>query len=633
MELDQFWLTNLAPAFGLCFLFLLNNRNQVLDERSRRLFYAVIFTEALELLAGDLEVWLSTLDHYVIWRGVCSGIGYFARPFILMLLVLMMAPKKRTPLQNFLLYTPNAINFVLSFSVLFCNIAYYYDDANIFHRGPLGYLPMVAVGIYMLILVCVVRQKVLARYFDFGLMLLIVVYIGVSLIAETVYDVENIGRTAIVYGTLFYLYLFQMARLKQAVQAEREADRANSAKSNFLSRMSHDIRTPLNGIIGLLEINKAHADDIELVRENQDKMRVAADHLLSLINDVLEMSKLEDDEIELVFEPCDLMENSRTISSIMQTKISLEGQTHKLGKLDIPVRYVYASPLHLRQIFLNIYSNCIKYNKPGGSITTSTECLSHNSKRVVYRWTISDTGIGMSPEYLTRIFEPFTQEDDRTAPRTSYQGTGLGMSIVKKLVDRMDGTIEVSSVKGEGTTFVVTIPFDVAPAPEASQLEQKVEASIDGLTILLVEDNELNTEIAKTLMEDQGAMVLTAANGKAAVEAFEGSEPGSIDAILMDMMMPVMNGLDATQAIRRLERADAANVPIIATTANAFAEDAQKCLDAGMNSHLPKPIDITKLIQTVSACVAERKANEAEAREDVAERSTNTAETREDMSE
>ncbi len=619
MELNQFWLTNLAPAFGLCFLFLLNTRNQVLDARSHGLFYAVVFTEALELLAGDVEVWLSTLSYYSVWRGICSGIGYFARPLILMLLVLMMAPKKRTPLQNFLLFTPNTINFFASFSVLFCNVVYYYDAANIFHRGPLGFFPMVIVAVYMIILVSVTRQKVLADYFDFGLMFLIVAYIAVSLIAETLFDVENIGRTAIVYGTLFYFYLFQTARLKQAVAAERAADRANSAKSNFLSRMSHDIRTPLNGIIGLLEINKVHSDDIELVRENQEKMRVAADHLLSLINDVLEMSKLEDEEIELVNEPCDLMENSATISSIIQTRMAIEGQTHILGKLEVPVRYVYASPLHLRQVFLNIYSNCIKYNKPGGSITTSTECLFHDCERVVYRWTISDTGIGMSPEYLERIFEPFTQEDDRTSSRTSYQGTGLGMSIVKKLLDRMGGTIEVSSVKGEGTTFVVTIPFDIAPTPEGSELEQKVEASIEGLTILLVEDNALNTEIAQTLMEDQGATVLTAADGMAAVEAFEASEPGSIDAILMDVMMPVMNGLDATRAIRGLARADAASVPIIATTANAFAEDAQTCLDAGMNSHLAKPLDITKLIQTVSSCVAERNANAAKCRGDVGE--------------
>ncbi len=604
MELDQFWLTNLAPAFGLCFLFLLNNRNQVLDERSRRLFYAVIFTEALELLAGDLEVWLSTLDHYVIWRGVCSGIGYFARPFILMLLVLMMAPKKRTPLQNFLLYTPNAINFVLSFSVLFCNIAYYYDDANIFHRGPLGYLPMVAVGIYMLILVCVVRQKVLARYFDFGLMLLIVVYIGVSLIAETVYDVENIGRTAIVYGTLFYLYLFQMARLKQAVQAEREADRANSAKSNFLSRMSHDIRTPLNGIIGLLEVSDLHADDTKILAQNRAKEQIAANHLLELLNDVLEMGRLEDADIELENVPFNMIDVFEDALVITRLRAEEMGVTVSWSEDDRPpYPHVVGSATSLRRILLNLLSNAVKYNKPGGEIRCSLKALRVNEGVVTYRIGVADTGIGMSAEFLEHIFEPFSQE--KMDARSTYQGSGMGMPIVRALVSKMGGSIEVASAVGEGSTFTVELPFAIDEDADAAKEEAQVaqaKPSIEGMHIMLVEDNELNREIADELLEMNGASVECAENGREAVELFRRKPEGTYDVILMDVMMPVMNGYEAARTIRLMDKRDAASVPIVALTANAFLEDIRAAHDSGMNDHISKPINIEVVVQTLGKC-------------------------------
>ena len=640
MELDQIWLSNLAPIFGICFLFLLNMRNRVLDKRSRWIFYAILASEAFELCIANVEIWLGSLEYHTVWRDMCSATGYIVRPLILMLFVFMFAPNKRTKLQNIILFVPMVLDVLAAFSVFFTDIVYSYNAANVFVRGPLGLFPIAIVLVYMVMLVGVVGQKKLHPHFDFGLTVLIVLYMAVSMGAETLFNIPNVGRTAMVYSTMFYFYLYQTSVLRRTLHAEqenaslkkalfevekarrellqskeavlaakREAERANAAKSNFLSRMSHDIRTPLNGIIGLLEINKAHADDVELVAENQDKMRIAADHLLSLVNDVLEMSKLEDEKIELTYEPCDLNEISATISTIIKTKVSQEGQTLIRGKFEAPLRYVYTSPLHLRQLFLNIYSNCVKYNKPGGSITTSTECLQSEAGKVTYRWTISDTGVGMSPEYLEHIFEPFTQEAGDLNTRTGYQGTGLGMSIVKRIVDRMDGTIEVSSVKDEGSTFVVTIPFEVAPTPQPRELTNGETASIEGLNILLAEDNELNTEIAKTLMEDAGAAVTTATNGLAAVQIFEKSAPGQFDAILMDVMMPEMNGFDATRAIRSLNRKDAVSVPIIATTANAFAEDAQKCLEAGMNAHLAKPLDIAKLIETVSVCVAERRAN------------------------
>lgn len=380
-------------------------------------------------------------------------------------------------------------------------------------------------------------------------------------------------------------------------EAVFQAQKANAAKSSFLSRMSHDIRTPLNGIIGLIKINETHMDDRELVKTNQDKMLVSADHLLSLINDVLQMSKLEDENIEISHEPIDLGEISREVGTIISGRTAEAGIAFEIGKQELPVSYVYGSPLHIRQIFLNIYGNCIKYNKPHGKVTTTLKCLGEKNGIVTYRWTISDTGIGMSEEFLKHIFEPFVQE--HSDARTVYSGTGLGMSIVKKIIDRMNGTIVVISKEGEGSTFVITLPFEIAEKPEEIPAEMDGEVNIAGLHLLLAEDNELNAEIARTLLEDEGAITTIVNDGQQIVDIFSRNKPGTFDAILMDIMMPEMDGLSATKAIRALDREDAGTIPIIAMTANAFDEDEKKCMEAGMNAHLVKPLDIQKMKEAV----------------------------------
>lgn len=380
-------------------------------------------------------------------------------------------------------------------------------------------------------------------------------------------------------------------------EAVFQAQKANAAKSSFLSRMSHDIRTPLNGIIGLIKINETHMDDRELVKTNQDKMLVSADHLLSLINDVLQMSKLEDENIEISHEPIDLGEISREVGTIISGRTAEAGIAFEIGKQEFPVSYVYGSPLHIRQIFLNIYGNCIKYNKLHGKVTTTLKCLGEKNGIVTYRWTISDTGIGMSEEFLKHIFEPFVQE--HSDARTVYSGTGLGMSIVKKIIDRMNGTIVVTSKEGEGSTFVITLPFEIAEKPEEIPAEMDGEVNIAGLHLLLAEDNELNAEIARTLLEDEGAITTIVNDGQQAVDIFSRNKPGTFDAILMDIMMPEMDGLSATKAIRALDREDAKTIPIIAMTANAFDEDEKKCMEAGMNAHLVKPLDIQKMKEAV----------------------------------
>ncbi len=400
-------------------------------------------------------------------------------------------------------------------------------------------------------------------------------------------------------------YLQQLETKNGELQeAVTRAERASVAKSEFLSRMSHDIRTPLNGIIGLLTIDEMHPDDPKLIMENHRKMMIAADHLLSLINDVLQMGKIEDGKTSLTHETVDLADLSQEVGTIISTKAMETGIRLEIHEQELPVRYVYGSPLHIRQIFLNVYGNCIKYNKEAGKIETAMQCVSKDEKHVTYRWIISDTGIGMSPEFVKHIFEPFRQE--HSDARSVYQGTGLGMAIVKGLLDQMGGTIEVSSRENVGSRFVITIPFEIAPVPVKEEKPEE-KAGIRGMHLLLAEDNELNTEIAVALLESEGASVTAVENGQKAVEAFKASESGTFDAILMDIMMPVMDGITAARAIRALERPDAKTIPILAMTANAFEEDAKKSLDAGMNAHLTKPLDIRRVAMEITRCC--RKAD------------------------
>lgn len=373
--------------------------------------------------------------------------------------------------------------------------------------------------------------------------------------------------------------------------------------------MSHDIRTPLNGIIGLLGINDAHKDDAELVAQNRAKAHVAADHLLSLINDVLDMSKIEDRKVVLEHRPFDLPKLLGEVLVVGRLRASELGvEVVGEGRENIRCSHVLGSPEHVRRVMLNLVDNAVKYNRPGGEVRCSAQTLAVEGEKVRYRFTVSDTGIGMSVEFLKHIFEPFTQANGDA--RSSYQGTGMGMPIVKGLVEQMGGTIEVHSKLGEGSVFVVELPFDVDRGPEAHGATETGGAAagaagsdahaIDGMRVLLVEDNDLNREIAQTLLEDEGVAVTCAADGQEAVDVFKSRPAGSFDAILMDIMIPVMDGYEATRGIRPSAKADAGSVPIFAMTANAFAEDAQRAREAGMNGHLAKPIDMAAVKRALS---------------------------------
>ncbi len=383
--------------------------------------------------------------------------------------------------------------------------------------------------------------------------------------------------------------------------ALKEAKKADLAKSAFLSQMSHDIRTPLNGIIGLLEISERHKEDYKLVNDNRAKAKVAANHLLALINDVLELSKLGDGNTVIAHEPFNMVHLAEDVIAISATKAVEAGITlgHRKCSDEITVPWVCGSELHVRQLFLNILDNAIKYNKPGGSVTFRAKVVGKDEDTVTYAFIFEDTGIGMSKGFTERIYEPFTQE--RYDARSVYQGTGLGMSIVKNLVDRMKGTIDIKTELGVGTTFTITIPFEIAHMGQDTDEAQADDSyDITGARILIAEDNELNMEIASYLLRDAGAKVTEVTDGKQAVESFIANPPDTYDIIIMDLMMPVMSGMEAAILIRSCGRSDAATIPIIAMTANAFEEDVEAVKKAGMNEHLAKPLDTKKVFQTIS---------------------------------
>ena len=375
---------------------------------------------------------------------------------------------------------------------------------------------------------------------------------------------------------------------------------ANSAKSEFLSHMSHDLRTPINGILGMLAILEKSQDDPERQRDCQKKIRVSAEHLLSLVNDVLQVSRLESGRPAAVEEPfdlCTVLEECITILSPLaeERDVLIELETSGLRH-----RRVIGNPLYLKQILMSVIDNALKYNRPHGSVFVRAEETAFRQGTASCRFVIEDTGIGIGEEFKEHIFEPFTQEHQDA--RTNYNGVGLGMSIVKKLVDQMKGSIAVDSLLGRGSVVQIVLPIrvDEGWSERSENEEHGVQGDVAGMYVLLVEDNKINCEIVEYILREAGAEVITANDGKAAVDAFEASVPRTFDCILMDLMMPVMSGYEAARVIRGLNRADAKSVPIIALSANAFEEDIALAKDAGMNDHLAKPVDIRRMIQVMS---------------------------------
>lgn len=412
----------------------------------------------------------------------------------------------------------------------------------------------------------------------------------------------------------FWTYRTNLAHRKQEQEkdekykaelliAAKKAEAANEAKTEFLQRMSHDIRTPINGIRGLVNMADHYADDMEKQTEYRTKVKEASNLLLELVNDVLDMSKLESGEIVLEEIPFNLSSISREVFVVIEQMAAEQNIRVAWEKKEITHRDFIGSPGYVKRVMMNILSNAVKYNKENGQIYVScVEIPSEQPEMTTMEFVCRDTGIGMAEEFQKHIFEPFAQE--HTGSRAKFAGTGLGMAISKKLVEEMGGTITFESKKGVGTTFVIRVPFKIdLDADKREESKDVSEKSIKGMHVLLAEDNELNMEIAEFLLQNEGAEVTRAWNGQEIVELFRKSESGEFDVILMDIMMPIINGYEAAKRIRSLDREDAKKIPIIAMTANAFTEDRIRAKEAGMDEHVAKPIDVELLIKVIHKLV------------------------------
>ena len=429
----------------------------------------------------------------------------------------------------------------------------------------------------------------------------------------------NVISVIFLYFLMFSIFWFWTYRTNQSHQkqeqekdekyktelliAAKKAEAANEAKTEFLQRMSHDIRTPINGICGMVNMADHYADDIEKQKEYRTKVKEASNLLLELVNDVLDMSKLESGEIVLEEIPFNLSSIYREVFVVIEQVAAEQNLQIVWEKKEITHRDLIGSPRYVKRVMMNILSNAMKYNRENGHIYISCiEIPSGQPETTTMEFVCRDTGIGMAEEFQKHIFEPFAQE--HAGSRTRFSGTGLGMPISKKLIEKMGGTITFESAEGIGTTFVIRVPFKIDLDVDIREEQADVsEKSIKGLHILLAEDNELNMEIAEFVLQNEGAEVSKAWNGEETVELFRKSESGEFDAILMDIMMPVMNGYEATKMIRSLDREDAKVIPIIAMTANAFTEDRLRAKEAGMNEHIAKPFDVKLLVKIIHKLV------------------------------
>ena len=389
----------------------------------------------------------------------------------------------------------------------------------------------------------------------------------------------------------------------ELLRAAKKAEAANEAKTEFLQRMSHDIRTPINGICGMIDVADHYAEDMKKQTECRAKIKEASHLLLELINEVLDMSKLESDEVILEEIPFNLNSISEEILGVIEQMATEQNIRILWEEKEVTHWNLIGSPVHVKRILMNILSNAVKYNKENGYVYISCrEIPSKQTAMTTLEFVCRDTGIGMTEAFQKRIFEPFAQE--HAGSRTKFAGTGLGMPITKKLVEKMGGTISFESKEGTGTTFVIRIPFRIdTDRKDRTETEEKMETSIQGLHVLLTEDNELNMEIAEFVLQNEGTVVTKAWNGQEAVDIFRKSSPGEFDVILMDIMMPVMNGYEAAKMIRSLDREDAKVIPIIAMTANAFIEDRMRAKEAGMDEHIAKPVDRKLLVKVINELV------------------------------
>ena len=639
MTFEVFLSNNFAEIIGLIFIYIILNMENMLNKKDIRKFMNIFYCECAELIVFNLELVTRYWSEPTAARIILSAIAYVLRVVMVYLFIRIVWPHEENRTARRILKIPIYICVVCGISPFFTDIVYSFDASNTFIRGPLGGIFIVAVIGYVLLFVYyIIKQHKESEKINTMIFLLIAFFIIASTIMSTIYDVEWLGRLSIVYGMVFCLFALENNRLKSAINilqendelrkaldelkrvrekekvyqkkilaAKQDAECANRAKTDFLLRMSHDIRTPLNGILGMLDIAERYRTDIDKRDDCLKKVRDSAEILLELINEVLDMNKLESGRIVLEHVPFNLKDISRSVFTVISRQAESRGIEILEEDCRVPHYRLVGSPVHYKRIMTNILSNAIKYNKENGKIYITCREVSCDDNMVSIEFRCRDTGVGMTQEFLEHIFEPFSQENGSV--RSSYGGSGLGMSITKKLTDALGGVITVESEKGVGTSFDVIVAFEIdGSVEEEKDVEaEKESASVRGIHVLLTEDNDLNMEIAGFLLKEGGAHVIEARNGKEAVDAFMRSRPFEIDVILMDIMMPVMNGYEATEKIREMDRPDAKKVPIIAMTASAFAEDRIAAKKAGMNEHIAKPLDTKLVIKTIARSVSEYK--------------------------
>lgn len=572
------------------FFFLQKNKDEI-----DRDIMNVVSLGALLLISDSMTYLYDgvTTDVGFIINKLATFLVYTCNYTLLMLfgkcLIDYIKPNKKQRCVFCVVFICIIISLIMLVASQFFDIIYYFDEFNVYHRTNLYFLSQITsfIGIFCYGYFLLKNKNKMMKNEYYATLCYVVIPSLCTIIQTFIYGFPFQILSLVISGWLLFLTRDLAVRnnLKQALDS----------KDSYLSKMSHDLRTPLNGIIGLLDINDNHPDDTELNQRSRDKARVAANHLLSLLNDVLELSKLDSQRAVLIEDPFDLrdvLDEVETISKLKAESMNINLICNYKDGLTCP--YVYGSSLHMKQILLNLVDNAIKYNRTGGFVALNVNVKRHKDDLITYIFEVKDNGLGIDKEYLDHIFEPFSQENQNF---NEYRlGTGLGMSIVKGLVELMKGSISVTSKKGEGSTFEVMIPFKIAPEIVKNTKDFKV--SIKGKKVLLVEDNDLNREIAKTLLEDEGVLVSEAVDGLNALKVFEESEIGYFDLILMDVVMPNMNGLSATRAIRELNRIDS-NLPIIALSANAYAEDIKKTKDAGMDDYVSKPFKIENLVEMI----------------------------------
>ena len=416
-----------------------------------------------------------------------------------------------------------------------------------------------------------------------------------------------VAGAVLLFICLYTYYVYQKSKAEEQKQkqllmnAAEEADAANKAKSAFLLSISHDIRTPMNAIIGFTNI-ALHQNMVSDIHDSLKKVQQSSNHLLSLLNDVLDFSRIESGKVAISPEPVDITQLTDNVQAIMNGLLYNRDLKFEVHRESLKNPYVLADVVRIREVLVNLLGNAVKFTKDGGEITLDISSYpGADEKHIIIRYVVRDNGIGMSEEFQKKLFDPFSQEDDANA-RTQYKGTGLGMAITKKYVDMMGGSIAVESKKGVGSTFTVEIPLELPEQVIQSEQKQHLHRDLTGIHVLMAEDNDLNAELATIMLEDAGMTVTRASDGKEVVNLFKNHPRDTYDLILMDIMMPNMDGHQAAKAIRALgiERSDAVTIPIIALSANAFIDDIQESLDSGMNDHISKPINIEELIDTIT---------------------------------